>query len=123
LGYVVKIISATERLAEARGAKILIVGPNAVGKTSLLRTLDDEQRERTLFIDIEAGDLAILDLPIATIQIKQWSEARDLACKLGGPNPSFSPTMCYSLDIIIVSSEPCRISIGSTRSSWTPSQR
>ena len=35
-----KIISADERLRERRGAKVLIVGPAGVGKTSLLRTLD-----------------------------------------------------------------------------------
>ena len=34
-----KIISADERLREQRGAKVLIVGPTGVGKTSLLRTL------------------------------------------------------------------------------------
>ena len=55
-----KIISADERLAEKRGAKVLLVGPTGVGKTSQLRTLDCP---RTSFIDIEAGDLAVLGLP------------------------------------------------------------
>jgi ATPase subunit of ABC transporter with duplicated ATPase domains len=34
-----KIITADQRLAERRGAKILVVGPTGIGKTSLLRTL------------------------------------------------------------------------------------
>ena len=50
-----KIISADERMAETRGSKILLLGQTAVGKTSQLRKLDPA---RTLFIDIEAGDLA-----------------------------------------------------------------
>jgi hypothetical protein len=88
-----QIISADERLRERRGAKVLIVGPAGLGKTSLLRTLDPT---RTLFIDIEAGDLSVLDLPVPTVRLDDWPTARDLACRIGGPNPSFPPTACYS---------------------------
>jgi hypothetical protein len=89
----VKIITADERLAERRGAKVLIIGPTGVGKTSLLRTLNIA---RTLFIDVEAGDLAVLDLAVPTIRIDDWEAARNLACRIGGPNPSFAPNMRYS---------------------------
>ena len=91
-----KIITADERLKEAGGAKILIVGPSGVGKTSLLRTLSQELLASTLFIDIEAGDLAVADLPVASVRPRQWSECRDLACILGGPNPALPATVAYS---------------------------
>jgi hypothetical protein len=90
------IIGADERLAEPRGAKVLIVGPVGAGKTSLLRTLGDRLLASTLFIDIEAGDLAIIDLRVPTARIDDWPSARDLVCRIGGPNPSFPPTACYS---------------------------
>ena len=89
-----KIISADERLAEKRGAKVLLLGPTAVGKTSQLRTFPD--LSKVLFIDAEAGDLAVLDLPVPTIRIDDWTAARDLACRIGGPSPAFAPTQCYS---------------------------
>jgi hypothetical protein len=88
-----QIISADERLRERRGAKVLIVGPTGVGKTSLLRTLNPD---RVLFIDVEAGDLAVLDLPVSTIRLDDWQTARNLACRIGGPNKSFPPTAAYS---------------------------
>jgi hypothetical protein len=88
-----QIISADERLREVRGAKILLQGPTGIGKTWQLRTLNPEQ---TLFVDCEAGDLSILDLPVPTIRINNWPDARHLACRIGGPNKSFPPTACYS---------------------------
>jgi hypothetical protein len=88
-----QIISADERLREQRGAKVLLLGPTGIGKTSQLRTLNPD---RTLFIDIEAGDLAVLGLPVPTIRIDTWPDACDLACRIGGPNKSFPPTAAYS---------------------------
>src|SRR5262249_59281215 len=88
-----KIISADERLAERRGVKALIIGPSGVGKTTLLRTLESTT---TLFVDIEAGDLAVQDVPVDTIRIDDWSAARDLACRIGGPHPNFPPTARFS---------------------------
>jgi hypothetical protein len=88
-----KIINADERLAESRGVKMLIVGPTGVGKTSLLRTLDPAN---ALFVDVEAGDLSVQDVKVDTVRIDTWQAARDLACRISGPNPSFPPTACYS---------------------------
>jgi hypothetical protein len=88
-----QIISADERMREVRGAKILLQGPTGIGKTSQAKTLDPK---RTLFIDCEAGDLSILDWPAPTMRIDNWPDARDLACRIGGPNKSFPPTACYS---------------------------
>jgi AAA domain len=88
-----KIISADERLAELRGVKALIIGPSGVGKTSLLRTLDPV---RALFLDIEAGDLSVQDVAVDTLRVDDWATARDIACRIGGPNQSYAPTACYS---------------------------
>jgi len=91
-----KIITADERLTEKSGPKILIDGPSGVGKTSLLRTLSKEMLASTLFIDIEAGNLAVADLPVASVRPRTWNECRDIACALGGPNPALPANVAYS---------------------------
>lgn len=88
-----RIISADERMAQNKGVKALIVGPAGVGKTTLLRTLDPTT---TLFLDLEAGDLAVQDVKVDTFQPRTWEECRDLVCYLGGPNPALPATAVYS---------------------------
>ena len=86
-------ITAEHRLAEERGVKVLFLGPSGVGKTTQLKTLKPEE---TLFLDVEAGDLAVIDWPVDTIRLDDWAAARDTAVRIGGPNPSFPGTACYS---------------------------
>jgi hypothetical protein len=88
-----KIVGADERLAEKRSVKILLAGQAGVGKTWQLHTVDPRG---ALFLDIEAGDLSIQDVAVDTIRIDDWQTARDVACRIGGPNPSFGPLSCYS---------------------------
>jgi hypothetical protein len=90
-----KVITADERLAERRGAKVLILGPTGIGKTSLVGTLKD--LDSVLFVDAEAGDLAIQHLPLTSVRIESWQDARDLAVRIGGPNSSFPAEAPYSL--------------------------
>jgi ABC-type phosphate/phosphonate transport system ATPase subunit len=76
------IISADERMKQTRGVKALILGPPGVGKTSLLRTIDPAS---TLFVDLEAGDLAVQDVAVDQMRHGTWEECRDLACFMSGP--------------------------------------
>jgi len=87
------IISADQRLKEKRGIKGCIFGVWGVGKTSLLWTLP---AERTLFFDLEAGDLAVESWPGDSIRPKTWAECRDFAVFIGGLNPALNEDQPYS---------------------------
>jgi hypothetical protein len=86
------IITADQRLAEARGVKGCIFGKSGIGKTSLLWTLDPKT---TLFLDLEAGDLAIEGWTGDALRPRTWAECRDLAVFIGGPNPALRSDQAY----------------------------
>lgn len=87
------IISADQRLKEKRGVKIALFGRPGIGKTTLLKTAS---AKRTLFVDVEAGDLAVLDWPGDTLRPKTWPQFRDLAVFLAGPNPALPADAPFS---------------------------
>jgi hypothetical protein len=90
------LLSASDRLAELRGPKALIVGLPGVGKTSLLSTLPFEALSSTVLVDAEAGDLPIVGLPVPSVRPRTWSDCRDIACAIGGVNPALPADAPYS---------------------------
>jgi len=88
------IISAQQRMAERKGVKLLMLGKSGIGKTTRLKDLDPTT---TLFIDIEAGDLAVADWPGDTIRPASWPECRDLFVYLAGPDRSLPPEAAFSV--------------------------
>lgn len=88
-----RIITAEERLKERRGIKAVVFGPSGIGKTSLLWTLD---AAKTLFVNLEAGELAVEGMQIDEIRPRTWQEFRNFAVYLGGPNPALRDDQPYS---------------------------
>lgn len=88
-----QIITADERLKDRRGIKGVLTGTSGIGKTSQLWTLNPD---KTLFLNLEAGELAVQGWPGDEIRIRDWDRARDLACWIGGPNPAMRDDQSYS---------------------------
>ena len=87
-----RIITADQRMAEQRGIKGVLTGISGIGKTSQLWTLD---AARTLFVNLEAGELAVQGWPGDEVRVRSWEMARDLACWIGGPNAAMRPDQPY----------------------------
>ena len=86
-----KIISADERLRERARRQ----GPDS--RTDRRRQdvacCARSIRSNTYSSTLRAGDLSVLSLPVADHStVDDWPTARDLACRIGGPNKSFPPT-------------------------------
>lgn len=88
-----QIITASERMKERGGIKAVILGQSGIGKTTLLKTLDPA---KTLFFDLEAGDLAVEGWPGDAIRPRTWDDCRTLAALIAGPNPALRPEQPYS---------------------------
>jgi hypothetical protein len=87
------IITPEQRLGEPRSARILLLGPNGVGKTTQAGRLDPTQ---TLVIDVENGLLAIAGVPVAHARPETHLEICDLIVRIVGPNKSFAPHEIFS---------------------------
>lgn len=85
--------SVDECLKEIKRIKRCIFGKSGIGKTSLLWMLSDE---KTLFFDLEAGDLAIEGWQGDTIRPRTWQDCRDISAFIDGPNPALRDEQPYS---------------------------
>ena len=89
-----RIITAEQRLTESQGKTTMaIFGPSGAGKTSLLRTLPPGE---TLCIDFEAGMKSVQDWPGDSIPVRTFADAIDIACLVGGVDPSADPNSFFS---------------------------
>ena len=83
----------TSGSASAAASRRCCWGISGIGKTTLLWTLPSGE---TLFLDLEAGDLAVEGWPGDTIRPRTWQECRDFAVFIGGANPALRDDQPYS---------------------------
>jgi hypothetical protein len=87
------IVTANQRLREKQGVKLVLLGKSGIGKTSQLKSLPEAS---TLFVDLEAGDLAVKEWRGDCVRPATWPEFRDLVVFLAGPNPALPPEAPFS---------------------------
>src|SRR6516165_6452926 len=90
-----KLITAAERLAKAsRKTSVVVAGRAKVGKTSLLLTLPADE---VIALDLEAGLSAVEGRWHGdSIPLRSWIDTLNIACLLGGPDPSKAPDETFS---------------------------
>ncbi|WP_422137670.1 ATP-binding protein [Endozoicomonas sp. ALC020] len=87
------ILNADQRSEEHKGIKCVLLGNSGVGKTTQLLSLNPDT---TLFVDLEAGDLAVQEWSGDTLRPATWPEFRNFAVYLAGPNPALRDDQVYS---------------------------
>jgi hypothetical protein len=86
-----KITKMQDISSADRSVKMVIFGSFGIGKTSLLKTLE----ELTLYLDFEAGLLSVQDWDGDVLAVQTWEEARDLACLICGVSPAVRADKFY----------------------------
>lgn len=70
-----------------------IFGPSGAGKTTLLKTLPPE---KTVCIDLEAGLKSVQGWRGHSVPVREFADALDIACLIGGINPAAEADSFYS---------------------------
>lgn len=90
----VRIVTADERLSSAHNkTSMAIFGPPGSGKTFTLKSLPPAD---TVCLDLEAGMKSVQDWSGGSIPVRSFTDFRDLAVLIGGPDPAVDPSAWYS---------------------------